>query len=358
MTSSTPIYYYFPYESLTPVTGRPTFKTIQNSLRETLANLSSVPTPCGHHLGHTALGVSEARFKRISKVPYIRPEKPAPFKPTDAKDKSKTENEKRDYEELLDYYNAINLLERTCLRKLQLAYERDFIKGLTARDTGLLNCSIPEFFDYMFLFYGNATPVGVAEARRKALFHQYNPDMPMECVFDVIEDYSDLLEIATGTPEIEATLIDMIIIILTNARIFTKAIHEWHALEAEQRTWAKCEEHFCAAHLRYKKARLPEQYHLAVSTTTTHANQVSSPIQPSKDAMILRLVEELKRLKAILDNQQDTSKKQKGQRKYCFTHGCCAHSGADCKNPVQGHKKEATFTNMMGGSTKNCFWLA
>ena len=37
-------------------------------------------------------------------------------------------------------------------------------------------------------------------------------------------------------------------------------------------------------------------------------------------------------------------------RIYCWTHG-------DCNNPIEGHKKEDTFQNMMGGSNKDCSWL-
>ena len=39
---------------------------------------------------------------------------------------------------------------------------------------------------------------------------------------------------------------------------------------------------------------------------------------------------------------------------YCWTHGSCLHKGADCKRKREGHKKEATFINKMGGSTYYC----
>ena len=44
-------------------------------------------------------------------------------------------------------------------------------------------------------------------------------------------------------------------------------------------------------------------------------------------------------------------------RKYCWTHGACAHSGAECNTAATGHNSQATFTNMMDGSTQNCYWL-
>ena len=37
--------------------------------------------------------------------------------------------------------------------------------------------------------------------------------------------------------------------------------------------------------------------------------------------------------------------------KYCWTHGACAHTIADCKIPRIGHKSDATLQNKQGGST-------
>jgi hypothetical protein len=44
-------------------------------------------------------------------------------------------------------------------------------------------------------------------------------------------------------------------------------------------------------------------------------------------------------------------------RQYCWSHGACAHSSADCNTRLPGHQTSATFDNMMAGSTTNCFWL-
>ena len=57
------------------------------------------------------------------------------------------------------------------------------------------------------------------------------------------------------------------------------------------------------------------------------------------------------------NNNKKNKKKDKKDRKYCWTHGACAHIGTECNNPTEGHKKEPSFRDMMGGSTKDCFWL-
>ena len=41
-------------------------------------------------------------------------------------------------------------------------------------------------------------------------------------------------------------------------------------------------------------------------------------------------------------------------KRYCWSCGCCPHWGKNCPFKKKGHKSEATFSNRMGGSNKNC----
>ena len=56
-------------------------------------------------------------------------------------------------------------------------------------------------------------------------------------------------------------------------------------------------------------------------------------------------------------NNQNNNGNRRNVSKYCWTHGCCAHGSAECETPGPNHKNEATFNDMMGGSTRGCFWL-
>jgi hypothetical protein len=58
-----------------------------------------------------------------------------------------------------------------------------------------------------------------------------------------------------------------------------------------------------------------------------------------------------------INNNRNKDKSSPKERLYCWTHGSCAHKGTDCKNPKEGHKKDATFINIMKGSTKECYWI-
>ena len=56
-------------------------------------------------------------------------------------------------------------------------------------------------------------------------------------------------------------------------------------------------------------------------------------------------------------NSSERQRQTDRTKKYCWTHGACAHTGTECLNKAAGHKPQATFANMESGSTTGCFWL-
>jgi hypothetical protein len=46
--------------------------------------------------------------------------------------------------------------------------------------------------------------------------------------------------------------------------------------------------------------------------------------------------------------------RQRNSSIYCWSHGGCGHSSADCLDKHNGHQNNATFDNMMGGNTRRC----
>ena len=78
------------------------------------------------------------------------------------------------------------------------------------------------------------------------------------------------------------------------------------------------------------------------------------------NATIQSLQNEIRDLKDIVtklskqhSKQQPTQQSRRKPRKYCWTHGWCAHEGKDCNSKAEGHKDDATLDNKLGGSTKN-----
>ena len=393
----------FPHSELSKIVGKPTYSDILTLRREVSANLASVPSTLGGgQFGHIGLALSDSAYKRLcsATVAYVRPTDPGKFIPGEFTG-TELVHAKQDHEDLIYDFLEVNVLERTIINQLQSALERSILLPKTNKISGLITCTIPEIFKYLFRAYGNITAISLADARYNVIKHQYVHTDPIETVFDKIQDYANMAE-AYGNPEPEVQLIEMGLIIIMHAVIFADDIGTWNKKSSSSNTWESFQEHFITAQTTYKANRpteisaslgfsteqanavMPSQTEQdldaanayiadleATVASTQQANQVSLPSTTSSETLQLLLTKfkELdSEVKATKNNSNtgsgsDGNKKKKNKqkdkkdRKYCWTHGSCAHDGKECNNPNDGHKKEATFANMLGGSTKDCYWL-
>jgi hypothetical protein len=101
----------------------------------------------------------------------------------------------------------------------------------------------------------------------------------------------------------------------------------------------------------------------------------SADYQAQENQMMTQLQEVISLLKqanstqntATSDNKNNECKPSKNKRnnnksshqphKYCLTHGACAHASPACNHKADNHHDEATFANMLGGSSAGCYWL-
>ena len=390
---------YFNKDAFTAITGYPTYSTIRRLEDEVLRCLKSVPSSLGggKH-GHMGLGVTPTNYQRFSATAYVRPVDPKEFiEPTET-DPIARQNAKEEHAKKTQAFLEINLLESTILNMIQEAIDPTILRPLIDRITRCIESSIPEVFNYLYQAYGNLTDHFIVSERQRILQHQYNHANPLEDIFDMLANYNDMAT-AHGTPETDAQLMSMATIILMNANIFAHAIENWNQKQPHEKTWTRYQIHFIKAQKEYKKAR---------ATTTSASQGYTSPsannidpdpvLPPTEDSLELQqavdqyfanaeaaratalasqaanapsiadLMQQLQDLNNKINAQTEPpttetktktsgKKKEKKPRKYCWTHGSCAHSSSECKNKATGHKDNATFTDMMGGSTKNCFWI-
>ena len=385
----------FSYSELTKVVGKPTYSDILNLQKEVNANLASVQSTLGGgQYGHMALGLTEAAYNRLpNAAAYNRPTIPDAFQPG-AREGAALANARQLHNDAQDDFLEVNLLERTIINQLIAALDRFVLLPKINKVTGLITCSIPEIFTYLFRAYGNISAISLAEERYKAMKLQYVHSDPMETIFDKITEYANMAQ-AYGLTEPDSHLIELGLIIMMNAVIFADDLGEWHAKDAASKTWTNFQTHFIAAQTAYKNNRPsdtsaslgytapteqanivhpPSQADLDLAAATAYiaeleavqhqANQTANtppPADPMQELLtqISELKAEIKECKTTNNGKKHKKKPtpNKKERKYCWTHGACAHNGSECNYPKDGHKKEATFANRLDGSTKDCFWL-
>ena len=397
---------YFPHATLTKVTGNPTYHDITNIRCEVLANCSSVPsTNGGGAHGHLGLALPPHQYAKRSTIPFIMPTAPTAYVAPLDDDLLLHHNAEKAHAKLVADYHQVRLVETTILNQLKNAFDKPVLRAKTDRLTNTITCSIPEIFTYLFETFGNITDMSLAEARNKAVSHTYVHSDSINNVFDMVDAYADMAE-AHGTPEPEAQLMSIAMIIIMRANIFAEGIITWNNLPPASKSWTSFQHHFVQVQEDYKRARPTDtsatlgyapqaniaHYHpcpydyddqaLALNATAefpdappasdcdANTRNVPAPqanVADSATASLLKeFLQEFKDLKAQQpspDGNKDKGKdknkdgKKKGPRKYCWTHGACAHTSAECNKPNDGHKKCASFTDMKGGSTNRCFWL-
>ena len=272
------------------------------------------------------------------------------------------------------------------------------------RLTGVINCKIPELYDYLFEAYGNISDLTLADKRQATINHQYVHEDSITNTFEVIQEYADMAE-AHGTPESDEQLKSITMIILMRANIFAESITEWNKKkDTEDKSWTKFQEHFIIAQKDYKRSHLTEtSASLGFTPPAAQANAVTQDSPPSNEALALSAAQDYIAAleeKILLANQanqvvsapppsttttdnplvrelmnqiteltaqiskgtpgtsgRSNQKKKAGPRKYCLTHGWCAHSSNECNKPKEGHQKDATATDMKGGNSFRCPWI-
>ena len=397
---------YFPHATLTKVTGNPTYHDITTIRCEVLANCSSVPsTNGGGAHGHLGLALPPHQYAKRSTTPFIMPTAPTAYVAPQDDDLLIHHNAEKAHAKLVADYHQVRLVETTVLNQLKNAFDKPVLRAKTDRLTNTITCSIPDIFAYLFHTFGNITDMSLAEARNNAVSHTYVHSDSINNVFDLIDEYADMAE-AHGTPEPEAQLMSIAMIILMRANIFAEGITAWNNLPPTTKSWTSFQHHFVQVQDDYKRARPTEtsatlgytpqanlaqfphgpysydDQHFALNAaescveappaSVSGANTGSAPDQlanvaESATASLLKdLLLEFKELKTRQSSPDDNKEKEKeknkdgkkkGPRKYCWTHGACAHTSAECNKPKEGHKKDATFADMKGGSTNRCFWL-
>ena len=392
---------FFPHAELTKIVGKPTYADILKLHNEVKANLASVSSPLGGgSYGHMALAMTSATYVRLTgNTAFIRPTDPGPFNAGNATG-ADLQLAKQVHDDAASDFLEVNVLERCIINQIQAALDRAILLPMINKISGLLNSSIPAIFEFLYRAYGNLSSITIAEERQKVLQLQYVHQDPMENVFDKINNFSTMAD-AYGNPESDAMLIELGMVVLMKAVIFADDIGDWHDKPTASKTWSAFQNHFIAAQTAYKKNRPAETSASLGYSAPAPDDQVNAVLQANTDlaeanayiaqleaahqanltnsaapalapdpiqdliAKITALQQEVQACKVATDTsptadgskKKKKARKEKSERKYCWTHGACAHNGTECNNPKEGHKKDATFANRMDGSTKDCFWL-
>jgi hypothetical protein len=240
--------------------------------------------------------------------------------------------------------------------------------------------------DHLFSTYGNITAVDL-EINFEHMRRAWDLQQPVESLFKQIQDCADYSEtggVLIGHPQ--KIKVGYANIFATGN--FMSARRRWNEKHLIEKTWTQFKSHFAAAHRQHKQIQgesaATAGYHYANSAVGQNENQLAEAtigalanlatataadrgvvaILTEANARLVKQLEdyssELRELKALIKKERVVYRGQCSfnpyPNNYCWTHGYKAgnnHTSMSCNLPKQGHKREATRANNMGGSQAN-----
>ena len=409
---------YFQHKVLTRVHGQPTYETLQTLATEIKANASSVPSTLGGgQYGHLGLILSADRYATLAHtVPWVSPPNPGPFDPPANGTGPQIEAAKDVWRELKLSFDLCQATEKALIAQIVESIDQMYLRALLNRTTGQYSSDIRAVLMHLFATHGKITPQQVKAKEMSTFNMHYDISLPVDTVFNAIDDLTDLAEHALS-PMTPQQMMDMAYVIFARQPILQQDLRLWNRRPPAERTWANMLIHFRDAQSdlsslptagdifhqqpahqanavatmadlvaqRLLDAIPPETpTPVALPTDAAYAafQQRDSALAAREAALLTQMSEMMSLLRTGSSSngssQRDTrsSRGRSGRsndrgggggrgrrssapasRAYCWSHGACAHPSSQCNHQLPGHQSSATFANMQGGSTTNCFWL-
>lgn len=338
MSTKQGITFRLPCDPLTKLddTTKPTAVAVRLLCKEMYHNAMSVPSTLGggRH-GHLGMVMPEVEYMKISlnktkyKIP-TKPDIPSFNEKSEVRDKQSLE-----YQQALNEYTEAQELQAHLLQLLLQAVPRLYILSLSHSTLGFTGITPKRILKHLMANYGVITPQDLKDNLSK-LETPWNPETPIEMVFTNAIACREFAE-QGQEPIPDTAYMRAIVDVFRASGAFPEAIREWEFKPAAERIVDKIEAHFIQADNYRRDSEELLKTTMAASASANAANQARTPTPPP-----------------VTDRNQrpdfDKGHPSLFGFAYCWTHGICTHSGKDCRQPAEGHIKEATCKKRKGGA--------
>ena len=333
----------FPFDTLTPITGKPTNTTLQLLQRQLFTNARSVPSARGGGLhGHLAILLSDADYIARVGVAFIIPIHPGP-PPIAAGTAAAISVALRAYTDALDDVALYNNLRAALTAQILTAVNPSFLSALEDPDFGFGDITPFAMLQHLRNEYGTMTPEEL-ERNRAALSEPWNFDDPIE---DLWAKISNIQRVATlgALPIPDLTVITLTLAMIEKTGLLSTTTDKFRLRPTTEWTLDLFKVEFKLGNqerirrLTASDAGFHGAHHAniitpppntAAAATTTPSTTTAPPPQPTQHVSV-----------------------EGGKMYYCWSHGLSPnrkHTSATCLNKAAGHRDDATAFRMHGGN--------
>ena len=373
-------------------TGRPDYKVLNNIKTALKRNFATVPCTLGGG-AHGYLGAVLTPAEYTAATPqntplFIDPPFPGALAviPPNSTGPQITAIE-RQFNKALQQWTEYKNLTDAGKKFIQDGLDDMYLKGITDRNVGLAHVTIRDVLSFLFQNYGNITQYDIEENDKK-LKEKWDANMPIEMLFDQIEDAQDFAS-AAGQPYSNNQLLTTAYNLVYATGLFFDDCKAWNRLPANQKTMDHFKMTFQQAQRELRDQQRTAQQagfqangiwcqptsnndnplqetaealaNLATATAsdrqalqnlTNTVKELSNQIK-AKDKQIDELIKAMNRTSTNGTNTKNTRWAKKDCGSYCHTHGYLVgpkHNSETCRQPGPNHNRNTTRQNPMGGN--------
>ena len=348
-TTTTPLL-TFPHPTLTRIVGKPTNSSIKLLLKEVYANARAIPsTRGGGAHGHLGLVLSAADYLVLAHVAFELPAHPGatPVHTPNATAAQITEAN-RVYMATLQELNIATSVRNEIKQQIISAVDRLYIEALEDEDYGFADVTISAILNHLRTTYGTITRADL-ETTRRSIATVWNVDDPIENLWSRLKE---IRRIATAgeEPLSNATVMELTFLMFEQTGVFQVACDTWRIKPAADKTYANFMEHFTEENKERLRKLTAAQAGFGANTATLELPPIPPAVTPPRQPSQAADANALASRSLMTPIQVGTV-----QMAYCWTHGLStntSHTSATCQRKADGHRDDATVTNMLGGNDR------
>jgi hypothetical protein len=221
-------------------------------------------------------------------------------------------------------YNDAHGLKEQLMKMLIVAIPSLYLTTLEDDDLGLALVTPKQILAHLVTEFA-AIKADDLEANLAAMKAPWDPSTDLELVFARAHKCRRFA-ISGGDPISDPAYIRILLEVFTESGVFTRALEDWRAKDDTDHTPTNLKTHFGKADKERLRSTSTLKATLSAHAAIANASKPGPPV-PSTGGFNL------------------------SGWKYCWSHGLSqgGHSSSQCNRPYEGHCKDATLANRMGG---------
>jgi hypothetical protein len=335
----------FPHATLTAITNKPNAATIKLLTKEVYANTKSVHSVHGGRLnGHLGLAMAPAPYQIRAGELFIEPPHPG-AQPIHAAlaTAAQITAANRAYNQAMTEFNTCQSVKESVKQQILNAVDNIYLQDLEDDVFGYADTTIIQLLRHLRATYGLLTATDL-DTNRNQLTDAWNPDKPFESIWKQIKIIRD---VATAGNEAisDHVTIKLTLMALEKAGVYDHAITIWHDKPENEQIWDSFITHFNKQEKQHLKK-------LTAKAAGYHGANKATKIPP-KDNTDDKIAATTAR-----PPKKPRFKSHDSPLYYCWTHGLAKtpeHTSQTWTRPDEGHQKDATVDNCLGGINKISF---